>query len=570
MLRILQRLPSALCGGVLLAAAAAALAEGPTNVAATKHNLTSSGPGPIRVAGSKGVCLFCHTPHSANPIAPLWNRNDPGTYYQTYESTTLAATVGQPTGSSRLCLSCHDGTIALTQTVNSRNMPGGTIYITPRDRGYLGTDLGDDHPISFVYDAALTVRKGEMASPSSLPRALKLDHNNQLQCTTCHDPHDDRVGKFLVMSNEQSAMCRACHRISGWEASAHARSSASLAAAARDRWDHLRAGTVAQAACEACHRPHSAGGRQRLLRHEAEEDNCLCCHDGSVSARNIGADLGRLSVHPVAQTTGVHDPVENYQTMPKHVECADCHDPHRSRTGSASHAPFIRPSMYGASGLSAGRTAVPQAIYEYQVCYKCHAGTGTVRTPLVDRVWINTDVSDEFATVNPSFHPVEAQGRNRDVPSLLEPWRTTSWVYCTDCHGSSSSGARGPHGSAYRPLLVRNYDTLDLTSESPAAYALCYGCHNRSSILADRSFSRHKKHVVDQRAPCSVCHDPHGISATQARGTSGTHLINFERLVVLPSKATGRGPTFEDRGNLRGSCTLSCHGRDHVDQRYPE
>ena len=35
------------------------------------------------------------------------------------------------------------------------------------------------------------------------------------------------------------------------------------------------------------------------MRREAEEDNCLCCHDGSVARGNIAAELTKISVHPV-------------------------------------------------------------------------------------------------------------------------------------------------------------------------------------------------------------------------------------------------------------------------------
>jgi predicted CXXCH cytochrome family protein len=559
---------------VVLAAALAraALGAGETgsNVSATRHNLTSSGPGPIRVAGAKDVCKFCHTPHSSNPIGPLWNRTDPGTYYQTYTSTTLVAQVGQPSGSSRLCLSCHDGTIALTQTYNPRNAPTGSIYITPQDAGYLGTDLSDDHPISFVYDAGLAARAGELLNPSSLPKALALDHNGQLQCTTCHDPHSATYGKFLTMSNDESMMCRTCHLVSGWPASSHATSSATIAGASKDKWTNLAAGTVRQAACEACHRPHTAGGRQRLLRHEAEEDNCLNCHDGSVAAKNIAAELDRLSRHNVREFTGIHDPKEDPSIMRRHVECADCHNSHQARAGHTATPPFLQPPMTGATGATGAGDIVKPAIYEYQVCYKCHGGRGTVRAPLVDRVLINTNVAEEFSPANYSFHPIETQGKNSSVPSLLLPWRTTSLMYCTDCHSSSATGGpRGPHGSAYTPLLVRNYATADLTTESPAAYDLCYGCHNRSAIISETGpFKYHKKHVSEKRTPCSACHDPHGISSTQSTPATGTHLINFDRTIALPL-GNNTAPIYTDSGNQRGSCTLRCHNKDHNNLKYP-
>ena len=70
-----------------------------------------------------------------------------------------AGAAPQPDGASKLCLSCHDGTIALG-AVGGRTTPiavsGGPTMPTTAP-GYLGTDLSGSHPISFVYDNALAV-----------------------------------------------------------------------------------------------------------------------------------------------------------------------------------------------------------------------------------------------------------------------------------------------------------------------------------------------------------------------------------------------------------------------------
>ena len=547
-----------------LVSAGRAVAQKATNVRTTKHNLSSSGPGPVKVPGTAKVCKFCHTPHASNPIAPLWNRHDPGTYYQTYKSTTLVARVGQPSGASRLCLSCHDGTIALTQTYNSRNAIPGTVYITRQDRGYIGTELTDDHPISFEHTAAVAARKGELRAPSSLPRELPLDHQRRLQCTTCHDVHDDTYGKFLRMDNRESRMCTSCHVINNWTASSHATSSASLLRSRREKWDNVPYTTVRENGCENCHRPHSAGGRQRLLRRETEEDNCFACHDGSVARTNIMVELSKPSVHPVMRSTGLHDPTEDPLTMPEHVECADCHDPHQTSSGPAVRAPLIKPSMKGATGTQRTRTAASKATYEYQVCYKCHSLRNPVRAPLLDRVVRENNIAEEFSPAGASYHPVEAIGKNMAIPGLRQPLNATTIIYCTDCHGSDSgvSGPQGPHGSRFSPLLKRNYVTIDNTHETPAAYNLCYGCHNRDSILANRGFSEHRLHIVEENSPCSACHDPHGVRLAP-------HLINFDRDVVRPT-SNNAGPTYTSLGPRRGSCTLRCHNEDHNNETYPE
>jgi hypothetical protein len=115
--------------------------------------------------------------------------------------------------------------------------------------------------------------------------------------------------------------------------------------------------------------------------------------------------------------------------------------------------------------------------------------------------------------------------------------------------------------------LERNYTTRDDTPESAYDYALCYKCHRRASILDDESFPEHSRHIRDEDTPCSVCHDAHGISMTVATGSDHTHLINFDTTVVRPLTQFG-GLRFRDLGRFAGSCTLTCHGRDHVNEEY--
>jgi uncharacterized CHY-type Zn-finger protein len=159
-----------------------------------------------------------------------------------------------------------------------------------------------------------------------------------------------------------------------------------------------------------------------------------------------------------------------------------------------------------------------------------------------------------------------------DVPSLRPPWTTSSVMYCTNCHGSDTgagSGGIGPnglHGSNNDQMLVANYDTRDYISESASTYALCYKCHDRTNILNDHSFKEHKKHIVDERTPCVACHDAHGISSTQGNATNNSNLINFSTQIVQPNSA-GR-LEFRDLGSFRGECSLRCHNKDHVSNRY--
>jgi hypothetical protein len=160
---------------------------------------------------------------------------------------------------------------------------------------------------------------------------------------------------------------------------------------------------------------------------------------------------------------------------------------------------------------------------------------------------------------------VEAAGQNPNVPSLIAPWTSSSLMYCTDCHnnntgpGAGGNGPKGPHGSTFTPLLERRLELTDNQTENASTYDLCYKCHSRASILGDQSFKSHNKHVVASKTACTTCHDSHGAARA-------SHLINFNTTYV--TKSSGGRLEFIDNGMYRGTCYLSCHGKDHNPLAY--
>lgn len=175
------------------------------------------------------ICLGCHTPHNAlSNAAPLWNHELSTATYIPYSSPSMNATTGQPTGASKLCLSCHDGTVA----VNTEGVPG-TIFISAfgADKD-LGTDLSRNHPISFTYDNALAAADAGLYEPTTTVVTIgsgtftktgtisdvMLEGGTELQCQSCHSVHNDYVvndaasaGKYLKISIGDSQLCLACH-----------------------------------------------------------------------------------------------------------------------------------------------------------------------------------------------------------------------------------------------------------------------------------------------------------------------------------------------------------------------
>lgn len=117
----------------------------------TKHNLSVTGPGTIKSLVETRICIFCHTPHNAAPKTPLWNKDLEPINYVLYSSSTMTAKTNQPTGPSRLCLSCHDGTIALGDVRVPSNDIQVMGQIQTTSPSYIGTILSDDHAVSFSY-----------------------------------------------------------------------------------------------------------------------------------------------------------------------------------------------------------------------------------------------------------------------------------------------------------------------------------------------------------------------------------------------------------------------------------
>ena len=536
----------------------------PGSIKLTKHDLSSGSlTGNIKSSDTTAICVFCHTPHRGDASAPLWNREMGKAVYTLYESSTLYSIPGQPDGTSKLCLSCHDGTVALGKVLHRQKefvMLKTSMGRLPRSkRANLGSDLSDDHPISFDPTAAVGT-SAELIHPTP-DSQVRYDKNGKVQCTTCHNPHDNSHGHFMVKSNRSAEVCKTCHDISGYNGfSTHDTAAHTWNGQGGNPWPHTHFQTVAENSCLNCHRSHGASGKERLLSYSLEENVCFSCHDGSV-AKDVKSAFARISRHNVFAYQGVHDPTEDIKTSARHVECVDCHNPHAVNDLDAV-APNIKGRLKNVSGATLSGKRVTQALYEYEVCLKCH-GEDLYHVPSpADRMFPGTaNIRTAFQPTNASFHPVAARGKNSTGNYTLLPGflHGSSRIYCTDCHNSGST-AKGPHGSTYEYLLEKQYVTNDYARWSEANYALCYKCHNPLSLFDENmsGFSQHEKHVRDADTPCSVCHDPHG-------SPWYIGLLNFDLNVVRPN-AMGE-LKFEVLGS-KGYCYLECHGREHAPLYY--
>ena len=203
----------------------------------SKHDLSSgSTSGNIKSTDQTQVCVFCHVAHQAsgaNKQEPLWNHTLTATNFSTaYASSTFTplgtgiVAIGQgapgtTATTSHLCLSCHDGTVAVnalykfTATIPDQgDLVGGKLT----GNGSLGTDMGSSHPVNFSMDQTTwTKTNSHIVAINTTTHstngavALPLDGNNKLQCASCHTSHDNTNTQFLRDSLTGSAICLDCH-----------------------------------------------------------------------------------------------------------------------------------------------------------------------------------------------------------------------------------------------------------------------------------------------------------------------------------------------------------------------
>lgn len=174
-------------------------------------------------AGVDEICVYCHTPHNGDTTspAPLWNRIGATVAgaFTMYDSPTIDMLISAtgPQGVSLACLSCHDGVTAYNSIIRGTSTMVGTPNMTTdgvNAFNIIGLDLGNDHPVSVTYNPALDVAFNAAAGTPAKVGALPLYGalNDQVECATCHNPHDVTFGKFLRATNVQSDLCTTCHK----------------------------------------------------------------------------------------------------------------------------------------------------------------------------------------------------------------------------------------------------------------------------------------------------------------------------------------------------------------------
>jgi predicted CXXCH cytochrome family protein len=200
-------------------AIALALVAGSASAAVvnSKHNIGNyNGQG--GAVGGGDVCYFCHAAHNTGTIAPLWARNNPTSSYTTYTSGTISVNIGTTIDNFSLaCMSCHDGTVAVNQTIKGKlGTNAGNVYILANATTKIGPDLSNDHPVSLQWAPDAT--NGLVAS---VPAPFRVYNTSRgatalsaaLTCGSCHAVHDTTNSKFLRANPNSGNFCATCHAL---------------------------------------------------------------------------------------------------------------------------------------------------------------------------------------------------------------------------------------------------------------------------------------------------------------------------------------------------------------------
>ncbi len=503
--RALARL--AACALMLQGIVGPAHAARTSDVRNTLHNLSSSGPGTVKAAGESEICVFCHTPHGADTSqTPLWNKTLAAKTYTVYTSNSLDAetiknaSLDQPMGSSKLCLSCHDGAMALGSvrvlrgvnnpaTIGVANtgaggiMPPGSGTTTGYTRnigaGSLGQttgfDLTNDHPISVTYDSGLSNRDGELRAPNASQQSTILVNSTnplfgkraagqsanrpvlpleptgasgagQVQCTTCHDPHIKGDGTDL--SNEGNIKFLRRPRVQ----------------------------TV---------QPTYVDGQ--AVYGDSGNIICLACHDKGL--QGLGGNSWNYSAHAnsLVATPTYRAAAATTRNLPTTIQvwqasCLNCHDTH-TVTGSRR---LLREGTDATPGtaLSAGGFKAGGSSALEETCYQCHrdaAGSILATSTSVP------DIRSDFNIANGYYMPITSANQDGGGVEMHDP-------------GSGRAGfADGYAGSG----LVNGLPTTGSNCIAASNDKCGADLIERRSLLGTTVANRHVE--------CTDCHNPHRV-----------------------------------------------------------
>ena len=409
-------------------------------------------------------------------------------YTTANESTLLPAFADDPSepivARSKICLSCHDGSVG-----------------DARERVW----LNHGHQTNIVPPATMTV-------PDQLPLS-----QGQIKCRTCHSAHtsgqinsDFKKAVFLRMDNRDGQMCLSCH---GDYAGGPQRGSHPLGPMDLDiPSDLIAAGakvgsSARQVTCSVCHTPHGSSTDQLLVMSVQSNQLCVSCHDP------MNPGMYRDGVHAGHPLFAVVDAEQKraIERMDRHLGeddklvCLSCHQVH--------HGKGERFMM--AAELSDGT-----------LCLSCHANMQSLIRSEHDLRTNHPQEANLLGMTTVTGGPCSSCHLSHRQARTPAPHPFDQRGQCITCHQSGSCAGAKPLGALNHPgtscLDCHNphTDTYDHFMRDQAA-TVCSSCHEDQAQLVtgghdfmlNQSAWPASSSMTQDR--CLVCHRPHSTAAQQ-------------------------------------------------------
>ena len=148
-------------------------------------------------------CSACHLPHVQIGEEDLSNLGAGELFKIARQRPALATGRYTPGPTSMICLTCHNGSVAVSTVGTAhamRSASGGAWSPSFATR---------DHPIGVLYPD----RKKGFRPKAGVEAIGKIKlPDGRVECISCHDQHEEEeLPHLLVMSNKRSALCLSCH-----------------------------------------------------------------------------------------------------------------------------------------------------------------------------------------------------------------------------------------------------------------------------------------------------------------------------------------------------------------------
>lgn len=170
---------------------------------ATCHPVHKNGAGAFHLRskkGGQGLCMLCHY-----DFENAMHKLSIGTAHvgAATNSRYMVNEMGDALDELSIqCLACHDAIFGADSLVENLTLRKQLFHNS--------NDIGVSHPIGMSYYETKRKYYGAYRTVSELPKEVKLFGGGIVGCGTCHNPYST-LHSELVMSNEGSALCLACH-----------------------------------------------------------------------------------------------------------------------------------------------------------------------------------------------------------------------------------------------------------------------------------------------------------------------------------------------------------------------